>query len=103
VECDAIVIGSVDVQFSLIWRHAGGSADTTLAQWTQHWEPLAGGVYDAQAYETDEAAPAIDFAAGDQLVFRYEGLSTSIDGQAWIPNGDGATTGGRIPSITLPH
>lgn len=102
VECDAIIIDSVDVQFSLIWRHASGAPDTTLAQWIKHWEPLADGGYDAQAYETDEAGAAIDYEAGDQLVFRYEGMNTPDEGQTFIPNGDGSKTGGRIPSITLP-
>ena len=46
-------------------------------------------------------APAIDFAEGDQLVFRYTGANTTAT-QAYIPNGDGAITNGRIPNITLP-
>lgn len=100
VQCDSIITESVDVTFSLILRR--DATDTTLVEWTRHWEPLAGGVYDAQAYEVDEVAPAIQFEPGDQLVFRYAGASaTSPD--AFIPNGDGARTGGRIPSITLPR
>lgn len=99
VECDSIIIASVDVTFTLIWRR--GATDTTLAQWTQHWDPLPGGVYDAQAYEIDEPAPAIDFQPGDQLVFRYAGANTT-NPQAFIPNGDGAISKGRIPAITLP-
>jgi hypothetical protein len=101
LECDAIIIGSVDVQFSLIWRHASGADDTTLAQWIQHWEPLPDSAYDAQAYDTDQAAPAIDYAAGDQLVFRYAALNTTT-AEAFIPNGDGSNANGRIPAITLP-
>jgi hypothetical protein len=99
VVCDAIIIGPVDVTFSLIWRR--GSTDTTLASWMRHWEPLASG-YQAQAYELDVTAPAIDFAAGDQLVFRYAGANTA-EASAFIPNGDGAITSGRIPNITLPQ
>lgn len=99
VECDSIILDPVDVTFALIWRR--GAADTTLVQWTRHWDPLPGGVYDAQAYEVDMPAPAIDFAPGDQLVFRYAGAN-STNPQAFIPNGDGATSGGRIPAITLP-
>ena len=99
---DSIALKPVDVRFTLIWRR--GQTDTTLATWTRHWEPLPGAVYDAQAYDIDEAAPAIDFEPGDQLVFRYEGLGdaqTSAD--AYIPNGDGVNAMGRIPSFTLPQ
>ncbi|HEU0031528.1 MAG TPA: hypothetical protein VFQ53_12905 [Kofleriaceae bacterium] len=99
VICDAIVIEPVDVTFELIHRRAG--SDTILASWMQHWEPLPGGVYDAQPYELDVDAPAIDFVAGDQFVFRYGGVNSTAT-QAFIPNGDGAITGGRIPSFTLP-
>lgn len=99
VECDAIIIGSVDVAFTLIWRR--GQTDTTLAQWMQHWEPLPNASYDAQAYAVDMTAPAIDYLAGDQLVFRYAATNTTTP-DAFIPNGDGAHANGRIPSITLP-
>jgi hypothetical protein len=100
VECDAVIIGSVDVTFTLIWRHGG--TDTTLAQWVQHWEPLPNSNYEAQAYEVDEAAPAIDYSAGDQLVFRYEAMNTTT-AEAFIPNGDGPYSNGRIPNIALPQ
>jgi hypothetical protein len=99
VQCDAIITESVDATFTLIWRR--GTTDTTLAQWMQHWEPLPGGRYDAQAYEVDMPAQAIDWKAGDQLVFRYQGASTRLR-EAFIPNGDGARAQGRIPSIRLP-
>jgi hypothetical protein len=100
VICDAIIIRSVDVTFDLIWRR--GSTDTTLATWSQHFDPLPGGVYTAQAYEIDQTTDAIDFKSGDQLVFRYSGANTTSQ-QAFIPNGDGATAHGRIPNITLPQ
>jgi hypothetical protein len=99
VTCDAIIIGSVDVTFTLLWRR--DQTDTNLAQWTRHWDPLPGGVYDAQAYEVDMAAQAIDWRPGDQLVFRYEASNTTT-AQAFIPNGDGKLSNGRIPNITLP-
>jgi FtsP/CotA-like multicopper oxidase with cupredoxin domain len=99
VDCDGVVVGAVDVTFTLIWRR--GQTDTTLAQWLQHWDPLPGGVYTAQPYAVDMPAPAIDFRAGDQLVFRYAASNTTTP-DAFIPNGDGARTHGRIPSITLP-
>jgi hypothetical protein len=99
VDCDGIVIGPVDVTFTLIWRR--GQTDTELAKWMQHWEPLPGGSYLAQAYAADMAAQAIDYVPGDQLVFRYAATNTTTP-NAFIPNGDGARMQGRIPSITLP-
>ncbi len=102
VACDAIITAPVDVGFTLIWRR--GQTDTQLAHWTQHWDPRPAGdsAFDAQVYDIDLAAPAIDFAPGDQLVFRYEGTVGGNNIQAFIPNGDGARAHGRIPTITLP-
>jgi hypothetical protein len=95
---DAVILADVDVTFDLIWRSA---TDTTLASWTVHY-PLIPGNFDAQPFEYDMPAPAINFVMGDQLVFRYTGANTSSM-EAYVPNGDGATTHGRIPNITLPR
>lgn len=101
VICDAIIIRTVDVQFDLIWRR--GATDTTLATWMQRFEPLADGSFKAQPYEYDAVTPtAIELESGDQLVFRYSGLGSTAM-MAFIPNGDGPITGGRIPNITLPR
>ena len=99
VQCDSIIIRAVDVTFDLI--HRRGSDDTVLAEWSQHFEPIDGGKYEAQPYELDVDAPAIDFKAGDLFVFRYTGTNATAM-QAYIPNGDGAVAGGRDPAITLP-
>ena len=95
---DCIVIAQVDVVFELIWRHGG--SDTTLAMWQQHFKPQTVG-FDAQAYELDQDGAAIDMTAGDQLVFRYSATNT-IQAEAWIPNGDGKISHGRIPHLVLP-
>jgi hypothetical protein len=100
VTCDAIITEAVDATLTLIWRR--GAMDTTLAQWSQHWDPLANGLYDAQPYELDVNAPAIDWKSGDKLVFRYQGASATRR-EAFIPNGDGARAHGRLPSIRLPQ
>ena len=96
---DSIIIKSVDVTFDLIWRR--GAVDTSLASWQMHFDPLPG-AFDAQAYEVDEPAPAIDWKAGDLLVFRYAGANTS-QSEAYIPDGDGSLSHGRIPNLTLPR
>lgn len=99
VICDAIIIRPVDATFDLI--HRRGTTDVVLATWTQHFEPLPGGDFDAQPYELDVDAPAIQFQDGDQFVFRYTGANASTS-MAFIPNGDGRLTNGRIPNITFP-
>lgn len=101
VECDAVITASIDVTLSLIWRR--GATDTMLAQWMKHWDPLVGS-FNAQAYEVDMAAPAIDYQPGDQLVFRYAGNGAAgALAESFIPNGDGRNSNGRIPALTLPH
>jgi hypothetical protein len=99
---DAIVVDDVTITFDLIWRHGSGSgtSDTTLVEWSENYTPLASGI-DAQAFEYDETAPAIDPEEGDQLVFRYAGNATSAP-ECYIPNGDGSLEHGRMPNITLP-
>jgi hypothetical protein len=98
--CDHIIIVPVDVVFELI--HRRGGTDVQLATWMDHFEPIGGGVYRAQPYERDIEAPAIDFQSGDELVFRYAGAGSTAM-MAFIPNGDGHITGGRIPHLILPR
>ena len=98
--CDAIVLVPVDVQFDFI--HRRGAADTVIATWSEHFEPLPDGVYEAQPYELDVQGAAIDFEPGDQFVWRFIGTSQE-QSMAFIPNGDGATANGRIPRVTLPR
>ena len=98
-ELDAVIISPVDVTFDLLWRR--GATDTTLTTFMEHYEPIGGGNFDAQPFEYDQTAPAVDFKAGDQLVFRYTGANATAS-MAYIPNGDGVNSHGRIPSITLP-
>jgi len=98
---DAVITASVDMTFDWIWRHADGSPDTVLAEWTDHYDPLGGGDFDAQPFEYDEPCAAIDFQPGDQVVYRYTGANTDSN-QAYIPNGDEQLSHGRDPNITLP-
>ena len=96
---DGICLDSVDVTFELLLR--AGSDDTSLASFEQHFDPLDGGAYRAQAFEHDEEVGAVDAAGGDQLVFRFTGEGSDLM-MAWIPNGDGDSTGGRLPYLDLP-
>ncbi len=96
---DAIIIRPVDVTFDLIWRR--DSTDMVLATWNEHYEPLPGANFDSQPYEIDIDAPAIDFEPGDKFVFRYSATNTTAS-EAFIPNGDGTLSNGRIPNFTLP-
>ena len=97
---DAVIVAPVDVTFSLLWRH--GQTDVALATWRVHYDPLPGASFDAQPFEYDEDAAAITWQSGDQLVFRYAGANTN-SAEAYIPNGDGKYSHGRIPNIRLPR
>ena len=97
---DAIITAAVDVTFDLIHRRS--STDTVLATWSQHFEPQPGGGFDAQALEINQSAPAIDFAVGDLLIYRYSGANSTLD-MAYIPVGFPESEGGRQTNITLPR
>lgn len=97
---DGICLQSVDVRFELIHRPAGGD-DRELAAFDRHFDPRPDGEYRAQPFEHEEELAAVDAASGDQLVLRYTGDGSELM-MAWIPNGDGALTGGRIPYLDLP-
>ena len=73
-----------------------------ITPFTEHYDPLGGGMYEAQPFEYDEAGSAIAFESGDQLVFRYTANGSS-DPSVYEPNGDGpGSNNARIPNITLP-
>lgn len=92
------MIAGVDMTFDLMHRRGGDNVIITT--WMQHFDPLPTG-FDAQAYEVNMPGQKVDFVAGDKLVFRYTAANT-IQADAWIPNGDGKLSNGRIPNITLP-
>jgi hypothetical protein len=96
---DGICLESVDVTFELLLR--AGDDDTQLAAFSQHFDPIGGGAYQAQAFEHTEELARVDAADGERLVLRYSGEGSDLV-MAWIPNGDGETTGGRIPYLDLP-
>ena len=96
---DGICLESVDVSFELLVR-AGGE-DHQLATFAQHFDPVDGGAYRAQVFEHDEDLERVEAEEGDELVFRFTGEGSDLM-MAWIPNGDGDSTGGRLPYLDLP-
>lgn len=96
---DGICLESVDVTFELLLR--AGAEDTSLASFAQHFDPVDGGAYRAQPFEHGEEIGQVEADDGDQLVFRFTGEGSDLM-MAWIPNGDGDSTGGRIPYLDLP-
>jgi hypothetical protein len=59
-------------------------------------------VSQAVPIELTATGAAVAVEDGDQLVFRYTGESGDLP-MAYVPNGEGANTGGRIPFIELPR
>lgn len=97
--CDGIILRGVDVTFEILRRR--GDEDTTIGAQMVRFEPRGGGNFDAVPCDLTFDAPALDYMPGDELIFRYSGANTT--GIAYVPNGDGAITNGRIPNITLPQ
>jgi hypothetical protein len=97
---DGIIIEPVDVRFEIIWRSNAG--DQVLATFDHHFDPPAGGGFDAVPYEDTREAPAAAAQPGDQLVLRYSAVQATGT-VAYVPNGDGAKHNGRIPFIELPR
>ena len=94
---DGIIVGACDVTYDLFWRDAAG--EHAIASWEHHFDPPPAG-FDAQPFEGDAVAVAASNARGDALVLRF--TVQSAEAIAYIPNGDGAKTNGRIPMLTLP-
>jgi len=96
---DSIILSPVDIRYELI--HRRGIDDTLLVMWEKHWDPMDPNLFEAQAYDVEQVAPAVSFETGDKLVFRYTAL-TGATNDSYVPNGDGKNSNGRIPHITLP-
>jgi len=99
---DGIILEAADVRFEILVRRGDGSGDQQVATFTHHFDPLPGGEYRAQPYEDTAEVEAVAATDGDALVLRYSAESAGLP-MAYIPNGDGALTDGRIPYIDLPR
>jgi hypothetical protein len=99
---DGLVLDAVDMRFDVLWR-AGGS-DVTLVTFRHHYDPPPAGPtqFDAVTYEADAAGIAVAAHAGDTLVLRFT-VENGPTMPSFVPNGDGAKTMGRIPSLKLPE
>lgn len=93
------MIAGVDVTFELL--HRRGTENTAIATWAMHFNPLPAS-FDAQPYEADIPGLVVPYTKGDKLVFRFS-ASNTIMSDAWIPNGDGRLSQGRVPNFTLPE
>jgi hypothetical protein len=94
------VVNPSDLRYDFIWRHGG--VDTLLVTFMHHFDPQPTG-YNAVEYDADATGIAAAAAAGDQLVWRWSVVAgaDAPNGMS-IPNGNGTSSGGRYPSITLP-
>jgi hypothetical protein len=100
---DGIALMPADVQFDVIWRHG---TDTPIVSWTNHFTPAPSPLqFDAVKFDGDANGAAVPAHSGDQLVLRWSipGPDAGAATIAFIPNGDGAGSMGRIPSLTLPR
>jgi len=88
------------VTFELLFRKPG-QADRVVVSWQHHFD-AQDGYSMAEPFEATATGAALDVDRGDQLVLRYTGQSASLP-MAYVPNGDGARTKGRIPFVDLPR
>ena len=92
----------VDVRFDIVWRTTAG-ASTVLASTTNQFSPPPPlNQYNGVMFEADLTGLAAPAARGDQLVLRFATVG-GAPGASYIPNGDGALAGARIPNLTLPQ
>ena len=100
---DGVVFQPVDVTFDVLWRDAS-NVDHPIVSWTHHFDPQPSG-FNAVQYEDNALGAAVPAKGNDQLVLRFSAPPGGYpDGtMLWIPNGDGALTQGRDPSLTLPQ
>ncbi len=104
---DGIVLvnGGVDIRFDVIWRQKSGVGDQTLVSFQNHFAelPAGPGQFNAVQFEATGAGVAAEAVAGDLLVLRFTAMNAPQGAMAFIPNGDGVKTMGRIPVVTLPR
>ncbi|HVK72004.1 MAG TPA: hypothetical protein VM734_01735 [Kofleriaceae bacterium] len=97
------MLAPIDMRFEVLWRKAAGGDDVPIVSWEHHFEPNADNPNRAQSHDfRGDGARVGPNATGDQLIFRYTGLTQGTIPMAWIPNGEGERAMGRIPYLALP-
>lgn len=97
-----MIIDPADVTFDILWRDAAGT-DHPIASVMHHFDPQPSG-FAAVPFAADVQGVAAKAAANDTLVFRFTAQGAQpAPAILYIPNSDGAHTGGHIPSLTLPR
>lgn len=95
------MLAPVDITFELLWRDPTGT-DHPIAAVTHHFDPRPSG-FMAVPFETELSGAAAPARRNDLLVLRLSAPpSDAMPVLRYIPNGDGALTGGRLPSLLLP-
>jgi hypothetical protein len=97
---DGVVLAAADVTYDVVWRDSKGT-EHPITSWTHHFDPQPSG-YTAVQFEADAMAAKASASANDTLILRMSAQGDPSVSMLWIPNGDGAKTMGRIPSLTLP-
>ncbi|SRR6266511_5674330 len=104
---DGIIFDPCDVQFDVLVRKGDGDggADQTLVSWSHHFDPPTGpDKYVAVPFEADGDGVAAEAVGNvDRLILRISVTGGATGELLYIPNGDGAKSGGHIPSITAPR
>lgn len=107
---DGIVLGTgvtnVTVLFEARWRRAGALDDRgDVVLWSVQntfvRDANPDRAFRAVPFQTQVSGQAAAASAGDSLVLRFTALRGD-SGAVFVPNGDGATTSGRIPRLDLP-
>jgi hypothetical protein len=101
---DGIIFDPCDVSFEVLWRGADND-DHPITSFSHHFDPPAGeNKYLAVPYEADAAGVKANAVGNvDRLILRITVTAGTPGELLFIPNGDGANAGGRIPSLTAPQ
>ena len=92
------------MRFEVLLR--ASTVDTSIATFAHHFDPPTDPTkrFDAVAFDGDTSGVAVPAATGDFLVLRFSVTSVHAPGtKQYVPNGDGPTHEGRIPSLRLPE
>jgi|KBSSwiStaDraftv2_1062776.scaffolds.fasta_scaffold176523_3 hypothetical protein len=71
-----------------------------IASVTHTFPPAStsGNPYASVAFESFVDGLAAPASPGDEIILKF----STISGSSYIPNGDGAIAGARVPNLTLP-